>query len=375
MIRSLALALTLAAVGCTDVLVFGPGSGDPAAPRALDGWYFGGAVELSWELAPGWDGEAFRVYGRRSSDRDYFLIAEVTSCTAGVCRYQDTNIRENTEYEYYVAAVHRDPGVGTETASEYSLLVDVPSFAAPPVPVGLWGVGLDGSSFVGWDDNARSADDFTYYRVYLEDVAGDLFLLGQSDSEGFLDLLAVNGELYRYRVASLDSWGHESDVSEPVDVSPRPDFKGELLFAHADEPGLSGFRFVQDESSSPVQSGIDPSRQFRVEEINGIWWLVPGPEAFGVTTGEFTTELRCGPASDAGCIDIPVAPSAGYTTQSVELLPEFSYVLRVRGDDGQMHYGVIRVALEGFDGQGRAVVVFDWAYQLRPDDPFLGPGG
>ncbi len=373
--RSLVLVLVFLSSACTEVLFVGPGSGDPAPPRSLDGWYFAGAVELTWELSPQWDGEAFRVYGRRSTDRDYFLLAQVTSCIASLCRYQDSNIRENTQYEYYVTAVHTDPGIGTETATAYSLLVDVPSFAPPPVPEGLWGVGMDGAAFVGWSDNARSADDFTYYRIYLEDDSGELFLLGQSDSEGFLDLLAENGSLIQYRVSSLDAWGHESGTSASVYVSPRPDFKGELLFSFNDDPGSSGFRFVPDEASNPVMSGVDGSRHFRVEELGGVWWLVPGPEAFGVTVGEFTTELRCGPGSDAGCLDIPIAPASGYTVQPVELLSEHSYVLRVRGDDGQVHFGVLRVALEGFDGQGRAVVVFDWAYQLRPDDPFLGPGG
>jgi hypothetical protein len=48
-------------------------------------------------------------------------------------------------------------------------------------------------------------------------------------------------------------------------------------------------------------------------------------------------------------------------------------VLRVRGDDGQMRYGAIRVQLLGYDGSNRPLMVFDWAYQLQVGNPNLAP--
>ena len=54
-------------------------------PRAVDASYYAGSVTVSWELASDWDGETFRVYGKRSTDASYYLVAEVTSCAAGVC--------------------------------------------------------------------------------------------------------------------------------------------------------------------------------------------------------------------------------------------------------------------------------------------------
>ncbi|MSR36274.1 MAG: hypothetical protein EXR95_06450 [Gemmatimonadetes bacterium] len=57
----------------------------------------------------------------------------------------------------------------------------------------------------------------------------------------------------------------------------------------------------------------------------------------------------------------------------LELIPQNTYVLRVRGDDGQTHYGAIRVTLLGTDQAGLALMIFDWAYQLQPGSPELAP--
>jgi hypothetical protein len=49
---------------------------------------------------------------------------------------------------------------------------------------------------------------------------------------------------------------------------------------------------------------------------------------------------------------------------------EFSYAMRVtRGNE--THYAVVRVTLLGDDGAGRELMIFDWAYQLRPNDLHL----
>jgi hypothetical protein len=88
----------------------------------------------------------------------------------------------------------------------------------------------------------------------------------------------------------------------------------------------------------------------------------------------FTTALRCGVAADTGCQDLPVAPPAGYTTAAVLVAPELTYAMRVVGDDGQIHYGAVRVALLGFDQTDAALMIFDWSYQLQPGNPELVPG-
>lgn len=363
------LLLTSSLSACTDdVLV--PIGDTPAAPRALAVSYYSGAVTVEWELAPAWNGEAFRVYSRRTSDPDYFMVAEVTSCIGGLCAYRDLNVTAGQTYEYYVSAV--DPDSGVETATASTVTVFVPNPLPPPVPDGPFVIALDGANFLTWGTASRGAADFSFYRVY-QDAGTTSYLLGETDSEGFLDLLADNGQTYDYFVTAVDADGHESDGSVVASGTPRPDFHGEWIYDHFDAPTVSGFRFSDDESTNPIVSGTDANRDFRVErDLSGAWWLVPNTGVSTYPTGFATTALKCGVGADAGCTDVSVAPSSGYTTADVELLPQTSYVIRI-GSGSTALYGVIRVVFQGFDQNGDAMMIFDWAFQLQAGNRNLAP--
>lgn len=358
----------LLACGHNDVLV--PIGDTPAAPRSLAAAYYAGAVTVEWELAPDWSNEAFRVYSRRTSDPNYFMVAEVTSCSDGLCAYQDWNVTAGQTYEYYVSAV--DPDSGIETATATSVEVFVPMLVPPPVPDGPYVVALDGANFLAWGTDSRGASDFSHYRVY-QDAGATSYLLGETDSEGFLDLLAANGQTYAYFVTAIDSDGHESAGSVSASGTPRPDFHGEWVYDFAAQPTASGFRFEDDEGANPIRSGTAGDRHFRLEtDVNG-WWLVAGPGTTIHQTGFVTTALKCGVAADAACTDVSVAPTSGFSTVDMELLPQTTYVLRVIGGDGLVHYGAIRVELLGSDQNGDPIMIFDWAYQLQAGNPNLAP--
>lgn len=366
----LAVLAVAALSGCDTLDVVAPGNGGSAAPRALDAYYYNQAVTLTWELPARWDGESFRVYGKRTTDADFFFIADVTSCSEGRCRYTDVNIVPETTYEYYVATY--DPDSGTETESEYAVEVHVPQPAPPPVPGDLDAVPLDDAIYLTWNDDARQADDFAFYRIYLEDAEGSVVLLGETDSEGFLDLLVQNGNTYGYFVTSVDDRGHESQGSHLAEGTPRPDYHGELVFAFEDVPESAGFAFQEDESIDPIVSGTSEERHLRIEVDEEGWWLVPGPGVEVHRDAYFTTQLRCGPAADAGCLDLRVAPEDDYSGADIALFPEYSYVLRVPAAGGGWRYGVIRVSHVGWAQDG-AIVIFDWAYQLQVGNPALAP--
>jgi hypothetical protein len=250
------------------------------------------------------------------------------------------------------------------------ILISIPLFSPPPVPAGLDVVALDNTNYVHWSDNARSAGDFAHYRVYLM-TDGGATLLGETDSEGFLDELAENGVSSAYVVFSVDVYGNESLDSFEHVGTPRPDFRGELLRAFADDADGSGFRFAESDESDPILGGTSPDRHFRLETDAFGWWLVPGPEATVFRKGSYTTDLKCGVAADSQCQDWTTAPTSGYVADDVFLEPEFSYMLRVVGDDGQIHYGTIRVALLGSDQSGSEIMIIDWAYQLQAGNPQL----
>ena len=360
--------LLLAAAACeTDSIVYV--DDEPAAPLNVWAEYYAGVVTVSWELAPGWNGEAFRVYGKRLSDIDFFFIAEVTSCIDGYCIYSDNNVLAGVTYEYFVAAVGVNSGV--ETASQFTAEVYVPQATPPPDPSGTQVVALDGANYIRWSDNARSADDFSFYRVYLVEDDGSEFLLGETDSEGFLDEIATNGTTSRYFVTAVDDLGHESYGATVAAGTPRPDFHGEWVYDHFGQPTVSGFRFQVDENANPILAGASPSIHFRLEVDSGGWWLVPGVGSSIYPQGFATTALKCGVAADASCVDVPVAPQSGYSSADMAIDPQTSYVMRVVGDDGEFHYGEIRVEMLGFDQDDNALMIFDWAYQLQAGNPDL----
>jgi hypothetical protein len=364
----LALSLILVLGACDDEIVYYADDEYPAAPVNLSGWYFNQAVYLTWELGPGWNDDSFRVYGKRITDASDFLIAEVTNCSAGLCSYTDVNIQPDQTYEYYVTAVSYS---GLETASAWAVEVYVPQPVPPLDPAGVEVVALDNANFIRWSDNARDAEDFSFYKVYLEESGGGSFLLGETDSEGFLDLLVVNGNTYSYFVTAVDDQGHESEGSASASGTPRPDYHGEWIYAHEDVPTLSGFRFSMDELDYPILDGDSPLRHFRVEvDVDG-WWIVPGPGTEVFDGFWDTTALKCAVDADSDCIALDQAPLTGYTTFDMPLYSQTTYVLRVLGDDGLKHYGTIRVTLLGFDQDNNAIMIFDWAYQLQAGNPNL----
>ncbi len=325
------------------------------------------AVDLTWYPPARWNQEPFRVYGRRSGTSNFFLIATVTSCTVDGCVYRDRNVTSGNTYEYYVATTNED--TNEEAPTEFRESVLVPAAAVPAAPLADSAVALDGAAFVRWRANGNAASLWKY-QVYLTHIDGQAYLyaLGETDATGFVDLRAANGHVYGYRVAAVDTLEHVSALSPEITVAPRPDVSGELVYTFQTDAAQSGFRFQNDESANPVVAGTAANAQWRLERDAGGWKIVPLNGTSVVEYSGRTTALTCGPGADAGCRAATRAPAAGYSTAAVPVNPEFSYVFRVTGSDGQPHYGVARASILGSDGAGHDLMIFDWAYQTLPNE-------
>lgn len=382
-ILSLAACLLLAAACDDDPDVIVQPGDPPGAPRdffARYEWVLEGfdgtepfgypSVELAWLPPSSWSGEVFRVYGKRTSSSEYTLMATVTSCTTAGCVYRDRNVAAGTDYDFYVATY--DEVSDQETTTEFSEVVRVPGSARPAAPTTPDAVALDNAVYLRWGTPAANAENVSRFLVYLTRLDGEAFsyAVGETDGNGFLDQRAENGAEYGYRVATVDTLGHVSSLSAEVTAIPRPDFSGELVYAFADSAAVSGFRFQPNEDDNPIVAGNSAGAHFRLESGVGGYTIVP-LNGTQVTEFGFTTDIACGPASDAGCIAARVAPATGYGTAPIAIDPEFSYVFRVTGDDGQPHYGVVRVTMLGSDQNGDDLAIFDWAYQLMPNQPRL----
>lgn len=372
----LGLSATLLAGGCEEDGIFdggfggdAPGAVDAAYRWTAEGWNLStgrvsgrAVVEVTWELPDDWDGEAFRVYSRRTGDAGYDLVATVTSCSEGLCRYSDTNVAAGRSYDYYVTAVDQRSGRESEPSGRRT--VTVPQYPSLSAPAGVAVTALDDALFVRWDGTGAER-----YLVFVQD-GSDLFTVGETDGTGFLDSRARNGSAYTYRVVAVDSLGHASSLSATAQGTPRPDYHAELVYLHSDSAAVSGFRFRTSDEADPLVSGNDPAAQWRLESVNGALSLRPLGQT-QLAAGTFTTALACGPGSEDDCRSVERAPSTGFSATPLPVDPGFTYVFRVVGDDGQPHHGKIRVTGPGTDPRGKRVLVFDWAYQLRANEASL----
>ncbi|HWK88763.1 MAG TPA: hypothetical protein VNP72_02160, partial [Longimicrobium sp.] len=327
-------------------------------------------VELSWLPPTDWGSEVFRVYGKRSSSSSFTLIGTVTSCTVEGCVYSDRNVSAGETYEYYVAAYNESSG--GETSSDYREVIQLPSSARPAAPGAGRAVGLDNAVYLSWTDTQNGAR-LAKYIVYLTELDGQSYLypMGETDGTGFLDQRAQNGHEYVYRVAAVDTTGHVSNLGPELVGIARPDVSGELIYAHAGDPTQSGFRFMTDETLNPIVSGTSASAHWRLESDATGWYIRPLNGTQVMEYSGRTTALTCGPGADASCRAATVAPAAGYTTAAIPVDAEYSYIFRVTGADGQPHYAVARAVILGTDQDGRDLLIFDWAYQLIPNEPHL----
>lgn len=384
----LALALLAALAACDDGTPLDPD--DPTGERptglearyewALDHWagtqpVGHPTVVLTWKVPQRWRQEPFRVYGRRSGGGAYTLVATVTSCAEGWCRYHDANVAPGRGYDYYVAVV--DERTGRETASPSAVAVDVPAYSRPPRPAAPRAVALDAMVYLHWTDVALPPERIWKYLVFLEerDDATVFFQPGETDGTGFLDALARNGTRYRYSIAAVDVDGHVSERSPLSDaVVPRPDARGELVYAFSDSAQASGFRFDANSGTGQRVPGDSPQAHWRLEADAGGWLLRPLGEVAVADAGR-TSALACGPGSDPGCTAVTEAPATGYQQGAVRLAQEHTYVLRL-GSGANERYAKLRVQILGFGSDsGRRLMIFDWAFQTRPGERRLNLGG
>lgn len=325
-------------------------------------------VQLFWSLPEDWRDEVFRVYGRRSGSGDYLLIATVTSCRERQCVYTDTNVATGQSYDYFIVAV--DERRNVELGESTAVTVQVPSVDPPAVPDGLRAIPLDGGAFLLWDGVGAAK-----YRVFLTSVDDEeqLVEVGATDGLGYVDTRAENGAVHSYAVAGVghpDQGGYVGRMSESVTVVPRPDYHADVIYAQQDSVLASGFRFRGSEDESPILAGTSGEAQWRLEATADGLVIVP-LGATEVTEGIFTTDLSCGPGSEGDCVYVAQAPGeAAFGDDAVLVSAGNSYVFRLTAD-GQTHYAKIRVQGDAADGEGRRLLVFDWAFQLLPGETSL----
>lgn len=226
----------------------------------------------------------------------------------------------------------------------------------PAAPRGLYSVTGDQQVRLYWLENTES--DITGYRIYGATCATGpgcpYDRIGATSGTEFLITGLANGETRFFAVSAVDAAGNESKLTrEDVFDTPRPAGFGRRLDNFWDAPATSGYDF----SSATVRPSDSPSTDIFYSHNNNVSMMVAPFQ---------DTEIQdAGWAATLDAVDY--APSAGWSpTGTVEVITGHCYVVRIAAQGGR-HYAKFRVTSADSNQ-----VVFDWAYQVDPDNRELG---
>jgi hypothetical protein len=321
-------------------------SGDPNAPLA---------VLLSWDVPRSNNANAFNIYGRIGGG-DWLLRGTTTSNT-----FHDAGV---PDIQYYVASRDVD---GNEIARSNTVTIDL--HANVPAPTGFTSISLNSAVQLAWSSSAVDAlhGDFDHYRVYstaYDDSRGvctaTWVLEGTTASDGFFVGNLTNGVSRCFAVSTVTHDGHESVWTEARLDTPRFEARNAFVYSSAARRDSSGFLYLEEltRKLGVVASASRTDLDFTIERhSDGTLWFQPARAG--------STMALYGNAPVASLTSIDRAPSAGYSSATIQAVPGFAYVFRVQKADG-VHFAAARVAYVAAD-----YVVFDWSYQSGPGNAEL----
>ena len=234
----------------------------------------------------------------------------------------------------------------------------------PAAPRGVRSVTGDGQVLIEWYPNQET--DLKGYVIYrsldeLEDYT-EIDTVGAIRSS-YVDDEVRNGTTYYYAVSAFDSDGNESDLSpEIVDDTPRPDGGNIRLEDYILDPDFSGFDF------SSTEKGAQPYDLRGVDIYFGVDTKVKVPYIYS----DNDTEMQDLGYTDS-MDDVDVSPTQGFTVKFVEAIIGHTYALLTpNGNYAKVRVTHLKMDLTDDDVR-EAWMVFEWAYQLQPDNPELAP--
>ncbi len=246
--------------------------------------------------------------------------------------------------------------LGCDNKTDYVVVEKFVEDFPPPVPQGVYSVTRNEAVLLYWLPIDDVNGDFASYVVYRSDHHPDTGYLeiGRTTSEYFVDYGLTNGHTYYYAVSSVDVDGNLSDLSyEYVLDTPRPQGTNGVLFDFNDLPEFSGWDF----SGAAVVDYLAPTCDIFLEYF-------PGDDVFYLNVATIYTDIQdMGYTEDFD--EITYSPEFGWSQNGwLEVILNHTYVIWTEDD----HYAKIRVT-----GIGADRVLFEWAYQVAPDNLELKP--
>lgn len=210
----------------------------------------------------------------------------------------------------------------------------------PGAPRNLISFTGDGEVILVWEAPGGEVESYNVYALITE--TDDFEVIGITTSTAFLDNDVVNGETFHYRVTAVDFDGDESDFSDEVFDTPRPDEFNVLISSAQVDSTQAAF----DLTDNRVVGISSPSATFRFDESDGAVRIVP---------------MNGAEVQDVGFVDqlgeVNFAPESGYVPEAMPARVGDAYVFRI-SQGGSRFFGVIRIS-----HIAPGVLVFDWAFQ------------
>ena len=208
----------------------------PEPPRNLQGEALDGVVNLWWDYSVSGDFDYYLIYRRNNTMGGGFVLRENRYYST---TYHDTDLTNGFSYSYYVVAVDTE-----ELTSEPSNTVDMKPVDSPPKPLEEFILVLNAGRVVLEWATPDEADIASYAIERVEPVEapedteilvrfvipkpfktredpheyGDGLIKAWIDIETntttVSDMSVQVGELYTYRVAAIDTGGHEGPPVE-----------------------------------------------------------------------------------------------------------------------------------------------------------------
>jgi len=206
-VRAVNSAGTSTASGAITVLVIGlPGSPSGVSARGSNG-----AILLSWSAPSNNGGSAisgYKIYQSTVSGAETLLVTIGTGTS-----YTNTGLTNGKTYYYRISAVNA-MGEGAR-CSEVSAIPVLP--ASVPGSFTLTVSPQSGAVFLSWTMPSSGGYPILYFDVFRKDSVTETAIVRLPASRtGYVDLTAVAGKIYTYRIVATNSAGSTSSPSVAI---------------------------------------------------------------------------------------------------------------------------------------------------------------
>ncbi len=166
-----------------------------------------------------WDDTSMNESSFRMERRaDFEPSFETVGMTAAdMTSWQDSGLLPATVYYYRVIACN---GYGDSAASEedYATITPPP----PPKPTGLVAISYYNEARLFWTPDTQTDPPVLYYKIFRSTVQNGPYRTAAVAFGGsrIFDHSVINDTTYYYRITAVDTWGHESELSDEVNATP-----------------------------------------------------------------------------------------------------------------------------------------------------------